>query len=147
MPKYFFTKRKSLNGLFGFRVVVRRRRVRIRIKSKKRKAEYLKYKDQAKIFVINKVTELNKNYGYKINRITIRNQKTRWGSCSKKGNMNFNYKIVLLPEKLAEYIIVHEICHLGEFNHSANFWNLVAQTVPDYKEKRKELHKAGMSLR
>jgi predicted metal-dependent hydrolase len=147
MPKYFFTKRKLLNGLFGFRVVVRRRRVRIRIKSKKRKAEYLKYKDQAKIFVINKVAELNKNYGYKINRITIRNQKTRWGSCSKKGNMNFNYKIVLLPEKLAEYIIVHEICHLGEFNHSANFWNLVAQTIPDYKEKRKELHKAGMRLR
>ncbi|MCX6717401.1 MAG: M48 family metallopeptidase [Candidatus Taylorbacteria bacterium] len=143
MPKYFFTKGKLLNGLFGFRVVVRRRRVRIRIKSKKRKAEYLKYKDQAKIFVINKVTELNKNYGYKINRITIRNQKTRWGSCSKKGNMNFNYKIVLLPDKLAEYIIVHEICHLGEFNHSANFWNLVAQTVPDYKEKREELHKAG----
>jgi predicted metal-dependent hydrolase len=147
MTKYFFTKRKLLNGLFGFRVVVRRRRVRIRIKSKKRKAEYLKYKDQAKIFVINKVAELNKNYGYKINRITIRNQKTRWGSCSKKGNMNFNYKIVLLPEKLAEYIIVHEICHLGEFNHSANFWNLVAQTVPDYKEKRKELHKVGMNLR
>ncbi|MEI8123631.1 MAG: M48 family metallopeptidase [bacterium] len=147
MTKYFFTKRKLLNGLFGFRVVVRRRRVRIRIKSKKRKAEYLKYKDQAKIFVINKVAELNKNYGYKINRITIRNQKTRWGSCSKKGNMNFNYKIVLLPEKLAEYIIVHEICHLGEFNHSANFWNLVAQTIPDYKEKRKELHKAGMRLR
>jgi len=147
MPKYFFTKRKLLNGLFGFRVVVRRRRVGVRIKSKKRKAEYLKYKDQAKIFVINKVAELNKNYGYKINRITIRNQKTRWGSCSKKGNMNFNYKIVLLPEKLAEYIIVHEICHLGEFNHSANFWNLVAQTIPDYKEKRKELHKAGMRLR
>jgi predicted metal-dependent hydrolase len=147
MSKYFFTKIKLLNGLFGFRVVVRRRRVIIRIKSKESKAEYLKYKDQAKIFVINKVAELNKNYGYKINRIIIRNQKTRWGSCSKNGNMNFNYKIVLLPEKLAEYIIVHEICHLGEFNHSANFWNLVAQTVPDYKEKRKELHKVGMNLR
>ena len=147
MSKYIITEKELLKRLFGFRVVVRRRRLRIRIKSKKRKAEYLKYKDRAKIFVINKIAELNKNYGYEINRITIRNQKTRWGSCSKKGNVNFNYKIVLLPEKLAEYIIVHEICHLGEFNHSANFWNLVAQTVPDYKEKRKELHKAGMSLR
>ncbi len=147
MSKYIITEKELLKRLFGFRVVVRRRRLRIRIKSKKRKAEYLKYKDRAKIFVINKIAELNKNYGYEINRITIRNQKTRWGSCSKKGNVNFNYKIVLLPEKLAEYIIVHEICHLGEFNHSANFWNLVAQTVPDYKEKRKELHKVGMNLR
>jgi predicted metal-dependent hydrolase len=108
------------------------------------KADYIKYKEQAKMLAVRKVEELNAIYKFKYNRITIRNQKSRWGSCSKKGNLNFNYKIALLPEKLADYIVVHEICHLGEFNHSKKFWNLVAKAIPDYKEAREELRKIGM---
>ena len=65
--------------------------------------------------------------------------KTRWGSCSKKGTLNFNYKIALLSPELRDYIIVHELCHLGEFNHSSKFWLLVEKTVPNYKTLRKQI--------
>ncbi len=103
------------------------------------KADYLKYKKQAFEIVNNRIEYFNTFYGHKWNRIVIRNQSTRWGSCSKKGNLNFNYKIALLPAIASDYIIVHELCHLREFNHSKNFWNLVAVTIPDYKEIRKQL--------
>jgi len=88
-----------------------------------------------------KVNKFNKVYGFKFNKIAIKNQKTRWGSCSKKGNLNYNYKIVLLPEKSADYIIVHELCHLKEFNHSRKFWNLVERALPDYKERIEKIKK------
>lgn len=100
------------------------------------KEEYLKYKSQALKLVEERISYFNTFYGYKWNKISIKNQKTRWGSCSKKGNLNFNYKLVLLPKKAADYVIVHELCHLREFNHSQRFWNLVSQTFPDYKEIR-----------
>jgi len=74
-------------------------------------------------------------------RVTIRNTKTRWGSCSKRTNLNFSYRIVLLPKELADYLVVHELCHLGEFNHSKKFWDLVAVAVPDFKRLRKELRR------
>ena len=105
---------------------------------KSSRREYLKYKNQALRLAKLKIEELNKAYNFKYRQISVRNQKTRWGSCSRKGNLNFNYKIIHLPEKYLNYIIVHELCHLKEFNHSRGFWNLVAETIPDYKEKRKE---------
>jgi len=91
-----------------------------------------------------KVAKFNKIYGFEYNKINIKNQKTRWGSCSKKGNLNFNYKIALLPERMAEYIVVHELCHLGEFNHSRKFWNLVAKTMPEYQEITEDLKRSGL---
>lgn len=103
--------------------------------------EYRAYREQAYVLAQKKVAELNIAYGFTFRHITIRNQKSRWGSCSTKGNLSFNYKIIHLPEKLVDYIVVHELCHLGQFNHSAQFWNLVAQTIPDHKERRKELKK------
>ncbi len=107
--------------------------------NKSSKKEYAKHKADALIFVTNKIVELNKIYGYNYSKISIKNQKTRWGSCSVRGNLNFNYRIIFLPERLADYIIIHEICHLGQLNHSRNFWNLVARACPDYKQARKEL--------
>lgn len=101
--------------------------------------EYKKFKQQARIFVREKITLLNQSYNFSFNRICIKNHKSRWGSCSKKGNLNFNYKIIHLPVELAEYIVVHELCHLKELNHSSRFWALVARAVPDYKERRKKL--------
>lgn len=105
---------------------------------KSSRREYLKYKDQALELAKRNIEELNKAYNFKYKKISIRNQKTRWGSCSRKGSLNFNYKIVHLPEKYLDYIIVHELCHLKEFNHSKRFWNLVAEMIPDYKSVRKE---------
>jgi predicted metal-dependent hydrolase len=104
-----------------------------------KRGDYRKYKEQALALVRDKITQFNEHYKFVFNQISIKNQKSRWGSCSRKGNLNFNYKIALLPEDLVDYIVVHELCHLGEFNHSANFWNLVAETMPDYKEKRARL--------
>lgn len=102
---------------------------------------YLQYKEPARRMIENKITKLNKFYNFKYNRISIRNQKTRWGSCSRRGNLSFSYKILFLSEYLAEYIIVHELCHLKEFNHSYKFWNLISKIIPNYLEIRKELKK------
>ncbi len=109
-------------------------------KTKKRgdNLEYSKYKNKALEISKNRIAHFNNLYKFKVNRITIKNQKTRWGSCSKKGNLNFNYKIAILPQYLSDYIIVHELCHLGEFNHSKNFWSLVAKTIPNYKKIKKQ---------
>ena len=116
-------------------------------KSKKEQLEdYLKHKESALYLVKKRMEYFNTFYDYKWDKIVIRNQKTRWGSCSRKGNINFNYKIALLSEKAADYIIVHELCHLREFNHSKNFWQLVAKTIPDYLEIRKELKKEFMAM-
>ncbi len=108
------------------------------------KAEYAHYKDSALELAQKRIHHFNALYGFVYNKIQIRNQKTRWGSCSKKGNLNFNYKIVLLPQRLADYIIVHELCHLGQLNHSEKFWNLVAHTIPNYLAIRKELKHKGI---
>ena len=103
--------------------------------------EYLKYKSAAKILAENRITYYNKFYNFRINRVAIKNTKSRWGSCSKRGNLNFSYKIALLPKDLADYVIVHELCHLGEFNHSKGFWKLVSLTIPNYIELKNKFHK------
>lgn len=103
--------------------------------------EYKENKKRALDFVMKRIKYFAEIYGFDFGKISIRNQRTRWGSCSKKGNLSFNYKLVFLPEKLADYIVVHEICHIGEFNHSKRFWNLVAKTFPDWKEAEKSLRK------
>jgi len=78
-------------------------------------------------------------FGARAGSITIRAQKRRWGSCSHRGNLSFNYKIALLPPHLAEYIVVHEMCHLREFNHGKRFWELVARACPDHRDRRNQL--------
>lgn len=101
--------------------------------------DYLRYKNKAYILVSDRIAYFNKFYKFPFNTINIKNQKTRWGSCSMKGNLNFNYKILFLDKKIRDYIIVHELCHLKEFNHSRKFWNLVAKTFPEWIEIKKEL--------
>ena len=100
-----------------------------------------KYKKQARGLVEERLKYFNQYYNLKYNRIAIRNQKSRWGSCSSSQNLNFNYRLALLPAELADYIIVHELCHLREMNHSVNFWRLVARAIPDYKYREKQLKK------
>ena len=109
------------------------------ILSKYSKREYKKYKFQALALAEQKVQEFNRFYLFKYSRVSVKNQKTRWGSCSKKGNLNFNYKIVFLPENLLNYLVVHELCHLKEMNHSKKFWNLVVQRIPNFLNDKKSL--------
>ena len=110
-----------------------------RLLSRSSKKEYQQNKKQAFDLIKEKLENFNELYNFSYGRISIRNQRTRWGSCSRKGNLNFNYKIIFLPEKLADYIVVHELCHLKQFNHSRRFWDLVAKTFPDYREMVREL--------
>ena len=110
------------------------------------KRDYVKYKDAALQLAQRRIAHFNCEYGFRIGRISIRNQKTRWGSCSHYGDLTFNYKIALLPPHLADYIIVHELCHRGEMNHSKKFWDLVARTIPDHKKIRAELRRGGVLL-
>lgn len=111
---------------------------------KNSKTHYLKHREQARYFINSKIREINNFYKFNYRRISIRNQTTRWGSCSQNGNLNFNYKLLFLPPQISEYIITHELCHLKEMNHSVEFWDLVAQTVPDFKKVRKVLKKRGL---
>ncbi|MDO8530527.1 MAG: M48 family metallopeptidase [bacterium] len=124
-----------------FKIVFRRRV--IRRPRRGTRVNYLKYKEAARELVKRRLEYYNRLYQFKIGRVSIKNHKSRWGSCSKKGNLNFNYKLALLPPEMADYVIVHELCHLGEFNHSKNFWKLVAMSIPDYleiKNKFKKIH-------
>ncbi|MDD3487405.1 MAG: M48 family metallopeptidase [Candidatus Moranbacteria bacterium] len=101
--------------------------------------DYLAKKNEARKLVSAKVEYFSRIYGVHPAKISIRNQKSRWGSCSRKGNLNFNYRLVYLPEKYQDYIVVHELCHLKEFNHSKKFWDWVALAIPDYKKIRSEI--------
>ena len=113
---------------------------------------YLLHKEMARKMVLEKIARFNTFYNFKLSKVAIRDTRTRWGSCSSRGNLNFNYKIVFLPDSLSDYIVVHELCHLAEFNHGPGFWALVAKMVPDYKERRQQLreiklgNKIGLSL-
>lgn len=114
------------------------------VREKISKEDYDKYRIQTLKIVNEKIEKYNKHYNFSYKTITIRDQKTRWGSCSRKGNLNFNYKLALISDHLVDYVVVHELCHLGEFNHSLKFWNLVEQTIPDYIERKKELRRIGL---
>lgn len=110
------------------------------------KKDYEEHKESALRLAKDRVAFFADLYGFSYRSVSVRDQKSRWGSCSRKGNLHFNYRIVLMPEDVRDYIIVHEICHLKEFNHSTRFWNLVEKTIPNHKVLRKSLRTDGMLL-
>ncbi|MEK7641740.1 MAG: SprT family zinc-dependent metalloprotease [Patescibacteria group bacterium] len=106
---------------------------------KRDRREFKSLKEKALVVLTERLEHFNKMYGFVYGRISIRDQHSRWGSCSAKGNINFNYKLILLPDELRDYVVVHELCHLGELNHSRKFWALVERAVPEYKKLQKKL--------
>lgn len=84
--------------------------------------------------------------GLEYGRVTIREQKTRWGSCSCKRNLNFNWKLILAPKEALTYVVIHELCHLIHFNHSDKFWAEVGARMPEYDIWRKWLRTNGREL-
>lgn len=84
--------------------------------------------------------------GVSYGRITLRQQKTRWGSCSANGNLNFNWLLILAPPEVLDYVVVHELCHRRQMNHSQAFWNEVSAVLPGYKEQKKWLKDNGWKL-
>ena len=84
--------------------------------------------------------------GVSCGRITIRAQKSRWGSCSTRGNLNFNCLLMLCPEEVRDYVVVHELCHRKEMNHSRRFWLELARVLPEYEQQRQWLKSNGSRL-
>lgn len=105
--------------------------------------EVLRYRELARRVLTEKTQAWAAEMGVDYGRIAIRQQATRWGSCSAKGNLNFNWVLVLLPEELQDYVIVHELAHRKEMNHSPRFWRVVAEYIPDYESRRKKLRDYG----
>jgi len=110
------------------------------------KRDYREKKEQARTIITSRVIELNAVYSFIYKSISIKNQKTRWGSCSRSGNLNFNYKIAFITQEILDYVVIHELCHLKEFNHSPRFWSLVSTLCPDYKNIKASMHPLGLSL-
>jgi predicted metal-dependent hydrolase len=104
-----------------------------------RRSDIPALKKQALALAIARAEHFAAYYGVTYKKISIRAQKSRWGSCSELGNLSFNYKIAILDPRLADYIVAHEICHIRQFDHSQAFWALVAEQFPDHRELRLKL--------
>ena len=101
--------------------------------------DFLRHKEAARRLAYAAIARFAPTYGVSVKGVSIRDQKTRWGSCSREGRLSFNYRLATLPAPLAEYVVVHELCHLVEFNHSPRFWALVDRLLPGHAALRREL--------
>ena len=104
------------------------------------------YRKVAEEYIAKRVEHYITQTGGSYKRITIRDQKTRWGSCSSNGGLSFNWRLMLAPPRVLDYVVVHELCHLTHMNHSRDFWNKVESIMPDYRVYRDWLKKNGSSL-
>ena len=107
------------------------------------------YRQQAEILIKKRAAELCSRLGVTYGRLTIRGAKTRWGSCSRKSNLNFNWKLMMAPEPVIDYVIIHELTHLKEMNHSKKFWELVAEHCPQWRKHKRWLkeHEAELAAK
>lgn len=105
-----------------------------------------RYKRAAHEYIPARVAYFHQFTGGSYDKVTIRDQKTRWGSCSSSGTLSFNYRLMLAPPQILDYVVVHELCHLKHMNHSPAFWQAVADVLPDYKERKQWLKEHGSEL-
>ncbi|MCJ7514884.1 MAG: M48 family metallopeptidase [Dehalococcoidia bacterium] len=107
------------------------------------------YRTEAARLITERADRFSAQMGIDYRRVGIRGQKTRWGSCSRKKNLSFNWKLIMAPEPVVEYVIIHELLHLREMNHSRKFWELVARYCPGWREHKKWLkqHEADLTAR
>ncbi len=105
-----------------------------------------RYRKVAKEYIPQRVAYFCQFTGGSYEKVVIRDQKTRWGSCSSNKTLSFNYRLMLAPPKILDYVVVHELCHLQHMNHSPDFWNAVEKVLPDYRESRKWLKEHGHTL-
>lgn len=105
------------------------------------------YRAQARAVFAERIAHCNAAYGFTFGRVSIKEQKSRWGSCSRAGNLNFNWRLLLAPLPVLDYVVYHELAHLKEMNHSPRFWRLVARACPEYETHRAWLRRHGRTLR
>lgn len=104
------------------------------------------YRGEAKRLIPVWVQQWAQQFGLSYGRVFIKGQKTRWGSCSSQRNLNFNWRLIMCPRRVIDYIIIHELCHLTEMNHSPRFWQLVAERCPDFQESKRWLQENGRDV-
>lgn len=104
------------------------------------------YRKEAKNIISIRARKYAQSMGQTFGVIHIRDQKSRWGSCSSARNLNFNWRLVMAPEWVMDYVIVHELCHLTHMDHSARFWGLVERYMPDYRTAKQWLKEHGQEL-
>ncbi len=105
-----------------------------------------RYRELARAVIGQRVSYFAAKMGVTYGRISIRDQKTRWGSCSGRGNLNFNWKLVLMPPEVLDYVVVHELAHRKQMNHSPLFWAEVGRVLPDYESRRRWLKEHGKEV-
>jgi predicted metal-dependent hydrolase len=123
-----------------------RGRQRPRLRLDRRAVSELEGRRAARELVHMLVDEEAEALGVVANRIQIRDQRTRWGSCSANGNLSFNWRLVLAPFEVLDYVVVHEVCHLREANHSRRFWRLVESRRPEWRTQKAWLDEHGPEL-
>lgn len=101
---------------------------------------------QAESIIPLRVNRLNELWNFRFSRITVRNQRSRWGSCSRKGALSFNWRLVILPTEVADYLIFHELAHLKYLDHSDRFWDLVEKICPTFRQSERWLRRHGRSV-
>lgn len=127
-------------GLYGEKIYIM---ARIFDEMEMKQALEVWYRNEAKKIIADRVTLYQNKIGVQVQTIRIKAQKTRWGSASTKGNLNFNWKLIMAPVEVIDYVVIHELCHLKEMNHSKRFWDLVKQYDPQYQEHRRWLKENG----
>ena len=110
-------------------------------------AQEKELRERARSVLAQRTAYFARQIGVTYGRITVRDQKTRWGSCSQTGNLNFNFRLILAPPEVLDYVVVHELCHRRQMNHSAQFWQEVAQVLPDYRARKAWLTENGWRLK